>query len=66
MPDKSAANGILLALLGLVVPGVAFSVARRRLVGPGTDEKDFSMRLARSIAVSVVLDCICIGLGWPF
>ncbi|WP_280491646.1 DUF6338 family protein [Nocardia asiatica] len=55
----------LLALLALVVPGITYSVARRRLVGPGTDEKDFSIRLARAIAVSVILDCLYIALGWP-
>ncbi|PPJ02291.1 DUF6338 family protein [Nocardia cyriacigeorgica] len=56
----------LLALVALAIPGITFSVARRRLVGPGTDEKDFSMRLARAVGVSVVLNCIYIAIGWPY
>lgn len=55
----------LLMLLTLVVPGITYSVVRRRLIGPGTDEKDFSMRLARAIAASVVFDSFYVLLGWP-
>ncbi|MEV0773597.1 DUF6338 family protein [Nocardia salmonicida] len=45
-------------LLLLVVPGITFSAVRRRMRGPGADDKDFSARLANAIAVSIALACL--------
>ncbi|MFE3758865.1 DUF6338 family protein [Nocardia tengchongensis] len=52
------------ALLLLVVPGIVFAAMRRRLRGPGRDDKDFSARLATAIAVSIAfasLYALCFG-----
>lgn len=54
----------LTALLLLVVPGITFTAGRRYLRGPGTDEKDFSIRLVYAIAASVCFDSVyVIALG---
>ena len=46
----------LAAVLLLAVPGIVYTAARRRLVGPTPEDQAFSVRLTRAIAVSVILD----------
>jgi Family of unknown function (DUF6338) len=46
------------ALLLFVVPGIVYAAVRRRLTGPVPDDREFSVRLIRAIAVSVVLDIV--------
>jgi hypothetical protein len=54
----------LVAVLLLLVPGLVFAGVRRRLAGPGPEDRDFSVRLARAVAASVILDlCYVLILG---
>jgi Family of unknown function (DUF6338) len=48
----------LAAVLLLAVPGIVYTAARRRLVGPTPEDQAFSVRLTRALAVSVVLDLV--------
>ncbi|MGY1603108.1 DUF6338 family protein [Geodermatophilus sp. SYSU D00815] len=55
----------VVALLVLVVPGIVFAAVRRRLKGPVPEDRDFSVRLSRAIAVSVLLDLIYVAALGP-
>jgi len=46
----------LLAVLLLVVPGIVYAAVRRRLIGPVPEDGDFSVRIARALVASLVLD----------
>lgn len=46
----------LAAVLLLAVPGIVYTAARRRLIGPTPEDQAFSVRLTRAVAVSVILD----------
>lgn len=48
----------LAAVLLLAVPGIVYTAARRRLIGPTPEDQAFSVRLTRAVAVSVILDLI--------
>lgn len=51
MPESWLQVAVILAA---VVPGFVYQVSRRKVAGPGPDEADFSVRVLRSIAASVV------------
>lgn len=56
----------LAVVLVLVVPGIVFAATARWWSGPTPEDRDFSVRLARAIAISVVLDGLyAVALG-PF
>jgi hypothetical protein len=56
----------LTVLLLLVLPGIVYAAVRRLLKGPSPEDRDFSVRLIRAIAVSVVLDCIYMLVAGPY
>jgi len=55
----------LAAVLLLVVPGIVYAAVRRRLTGPLPDDKDFSVRLVRAVAISAVLDLVYALVAGP-
>ncbi len=55
----------LFSILLLVVPGLVYAAVRRRLKGPVPEDRDFSVRLIRAIAVSAVLDLVYLWADGP-
>lgn len=48
--------GQLTILLVLVLPGIVYSATRRWLRGPDPEDREFSVRVMRAMAVSIALD----------
>lgn len=48
--------GQVVILLLLVLPGIVYAATRRWLRGPDAEDREFSVRVLRAIAVSVSLD----------
>jgi hypothetical protein len=53
----------LFAILLLIVPGIVYASVRRRLLGPMPEDREFSVRIARALVVSLVLDLTYVIFG---